>query len=162
MYLKHLRVILQKTIITLLATVVMAGALGLSFQAHYCHDKLSGIALYPGLGLQQSASCGCADEDFDLGSQIPQNNPVLSKKSCCTNISYFKKLIIELPVKDFTPLVVVRPLATALFIDITYYVNPDQEIYSFADKSLMPLPLAGRELVLFLSQQRIPLVSYNC
>ena len=60
----------KSTLIIALALIVMAGATGLSFKAHYCHNKLSGIAFYTELGLQKPASCGCK-EDLSQNKRTP-------------------------------------------------------------------------------------------
>jgi hypothetical protein len=161
MNLKKIRTCFKNAIIVAFSMLVLAGATGLSYKAHYCHDKLSGIAFYPELGIQQSASCGCADIQSGASQQPSGDRPVLSKNSCCSNVSYFSKLTIESPVKDFISLVLLQPAIIEVFGNTINAGTYEKVNISSPEAGLPPSPLAGRKLVLFLSQQRIPLISFN-
>lgn len=157
---RQIRKYLKNAFLIALAMIVMAGVTGFSYQAHYCHNKLSGIAFYPELGIQQSASCGCAEDVEPINSQASGNFPVLTKNSCCSNVSFFSKLTIESHVIANTA--IVSELTATIAININL---PDSDISHHenlldADIGILPVPLAGRKLVIFLSQQRIPLISY--
>jgi hypothetical protein len=156
---KRLYLFLKKALTILLAVLVMAGTLGFSYKAHYCHDKLSGIAFFTELGIQKSATCGCKDDESGMNSQTNTDKPVFHKKSCCSNLSYFNKLNIEFSVKDFTHYKLMQPAVSALFVNTFDIPGNDDGINSFADTGLKPVPLSGRKLVLYLNQQRIPLIS---
>jgi hypothetical protein len=159
---RQIRKYFKNAFLIALAMIVMAGVTGFSYQAHYCHNKLSGIAFYPELGFQQSSSCGCAEDADPLHSQTSGNSPVLTKNSCCSNVSFFSKLTIESHAIANTTII------SSLYATVTMSINiPDSGISHHenllnADIGILPVPLAGRKLVLFLSQQRIPLISYNC
>jgi len=157
---RQIRKYLKNAFLIAFAMIIMAGVTGLSYQAHYCHNKLSGIAFYPELGIQQSASCGCAEDAEPVNSQASGNFPVLTKNSCCSNVSFFSKLTIESHV--IANSVIVSELTSSVAININF---PDSDISHHqnlldADIGILPVPLAGRKLVIFLSQQRIPLISY--
>ncbi len=142
--------------------IVMAGATGLSYKAHYCHGNLSDISFFTGLGIQQTASCGCAIEKNDGKIQSYAKTPVLTKNNCCSNISFFSKLNIESPVNYFSSLTLIQPAVIVVLFDYTPQLAAEKENIPISDFRYSPAPLAGRKLVLFLSQQRIPLISYNC
>ncbi len=146
----------------LLSVIVMAGATGLSYKAHYCKGTLSGISMYPGLGLTQSASC-CCDADKPAGkTPTPCDYSELNKNKCCTNITVFSKLNIESPATTFTTLKTIHPVLVTSMQGETYPSICNITGIPFSDAELSPQPLSGRKLVLFLSQQRIPQVSYFC
>jgi hypothetical protein len=151
---------LKNALLIVLSMIVIAGATGLSYQAHYCHNKLSGIAFYTELGIQKSASCGCADDEKDV---IPTgNSTVLTKNSCCSSIAFFKKLTLVNTANDLLPIALIQPAVIAVFSDISLPEYSGNENLSSFDFLFRPPPLSGRKLVLFLSQQRIPLISNNC
>jgi len=152
----------KNAFVIVLAMILMAGVTGFSYQAHYCHDKLSGIALYPELGFKQSISCGCAVEANPLNSRSNSSSPVLTKNSCCSNVSFFSKLTIESQINGFNSGISIQPAVIAYTIIFSDSHNFSKEILSDLDTGTLPVPLAGRQLVLFLSQQRIPSISYNC
>lgn len=141
--------------------IVMAGATGFSYKAHYCHGNLSGIALYPEYGIPQTISCGCDNESSQNSNTLAGYKTTFSKKNCCSNITFFSKLNIESPVKYFSSIFKIQSAAIAVFcwntvpLPSTYKTIPVTKV-QFASKAL-----AGRKLVLFLSQQRIPLIGYN-
>lgn len=157
-----LHTILKTSISVLMALIIMFGVIGLSYQAHYCHERLSGIALYPGLGIQQAVACGCINDISKSDFAQTDSNHQLKKKSCCTNITRFDKLTIELPVRDFKPVLIIQPLSTALVTNILSPVSTIDEPCFGSDIGIRPVSIAGRQLVLFLSQQRIPSVSSSC
>lgn len=162
MNLKLIRFYLKNASFVALAMIVIAGATGLSYQAHYCHDKLSGIAFFPELGLQQLASCGCANDLPEKNKPLADSKPVLTKNSCCSNVSFFNKLSIESQVKDLSCLVLLQPAVISLLENVFSAGIPEKDYFETPVSGALPSPLAGRKLVLFLSQQRIPLISYNC
>lgn len=162
MNLKIICLYLKNALLVALAVIIMAGATGLSYQAHYCHDKLSGIAFYPELGLQQSASCGCANDLPEKNKPLADSKPVLTKNSCCSNVSFFTKLSVETLVKDVSSLVLLQPTIKSMHGNVFMQCNNEKENIETPASDFLPSPLAGRKLVLFLSQQRIPLISYNC
>ena len=162
MKIRQIRKYLKNALLIALAMIVMAGVTGLSYKAHYCHNKLSGIAFYTELGFQQSASCGCKEDADPVNRQTSGNFPVLTKNGCCSNISFFSKLIIESHVTDYTTHITGVPAALAISINSADSEISHNEDHTIIDTGVLPVPLAGRKLVLFLSQQRIPLVSYNC
>jgi hypothetical protein len=157
---RQIRKYLKNAFLIALAMIVMAGVTGFSYQAHYCHNKLSGIAFYPELGFQQSSSCGCAEDAEPVNSQASGNFPVLTKNSCCSNVSFFSKLTIESHVIANTTIISPLSATVAMSINIPDSGISHHENLLNADIGILPVPLAGRKLVLFLSQQRIPLISY--
>lgn len=160
MNLKRILSWLKNTLVIVLTMILMAGATGFSYQAHYCHDKLFGIVFYPELGLQKSVSCGCADDNV-TNQPATGNTTTLRKNSCCSNIAAFRKLSVESPVNDFS-IAAVQLAVISIFIDSIKPVVSVNETISRFDFEFIPPPLAGKDLVLFLSQQRIPSAGYNC
>lgn len=163
MYLKHIRVFAKNAMLIVLSMIVFAGAVGMSYKAHYCNGNLSGIAFYTELGLQKEASCGCENASFS-GKQSASDNSstVIKKKSCCSNVSFFSKLNLESPVNYFSTVVQVQPAFIALTLNIAPQLISGDEIIRVFDYRFRPPPIAGRKLVLFLSQQRIPFSIYFC
>lgn len=161
MNLKRIRIYFRNALLIALSMIVVAGATGLSYQVHYCHDKISGIAFYTELGVQKSASCGCADDKI-IDSHSTGNSTVLKKTSCCSDITFFKKLTIINSASDFSQTALVQPAVIAEVSTNIQPVNSGNHNLSSFDFRFRPPPLAGRKLVLFLSQQRIPVIIYNC
>ncbi len=163
MNLKPVIVFAKSTLIIVLAVIVMAGATGLSYKAHYCHNKLSGVAFYTELGLQKPASCGCKED-----SSIHKTNPFssvpvsLSKNSCCSNVSFFGKLNFEISATDYSPLPLAQPEISVAFSSIDFQLACKNESIEISFAESPPPHISGRKLVLFLCQQRIPSISYNC
>jgi hypothetical protein len=161
MNMNRIRLYAQNALLIVLSMIVMAGAIGLSYKAHYCHGNLSGIAFYSGIGVQQSASCGCAGDDNSGKQQPAPNVPVLSKISCCSNVTFFSKLNIESPVNFISSLQLIQPAVIVGFSDNILQPVAEKALIPNSGFRSPPTLLAGRKLVLFLSQQRIPLISYN-
>jgi len=141
--------------------IVFAGTTGLSYEAHYCHGNLSGIAFYTELGIQKPVSCGCESATSDTKQPASGDKPGLGKESCCSNISFFSKLSLESHVTFSASFLPLQPaIVDPGIIDD---VQPSSEVDHTPVFDLMfrPPPLAGRELVLFLSQQRIPHIIYS-
>jgi len=157
-----IRFYIQNALLIVLSMIVMAAATGLSYKAHYCHGNLSDISFFTEIGIQQTASCGCAIEKYDGKKQSSATTPVLTKNNCCSNISFFSKLNIESPVNYFSSLTLIQPAVIEVQSDYAPQLAAEKENISITDFRSSPTPLAGRRLVLFLSQQRIPLISYNC
>ena len=157
-----IRIYFKNALLIALAILVLAGVTGLSYKAHYCHDKLSGIAFYPELGFQQSISCSCTADDNPVKSHSNSDSPVLHKNSCCSYISFFSKLTIESSPSDIKSNVQVQMVAVlpiTIYCETSITGNGNIQISDFHPR---PVTLSGRKLVLFLSQQRIPLISYIC
>jgi len=157
---RKILIFVKQTILIALSVLLVSSAIGLSYRVHYCHGSVSGIAFYPELGIAQSNSCGCALDSENSGTQPDSKLPVLSKNSCCSNVSFFSKLTIESPVNNFSTGITLQQAVITLFSHTISPVTAENEIVSFIDLSISPPPLAGRQLVLFLSQQRIPAISY--
>lgn len=162
MSLKRIRVFVKNALLVVLATIVFAGAVGMSYKAHYCHGNLSGIAFYTELGLQKEANCGCEDACLTETQSASDNSANLSKDNCCSNVSFFSKLNIVSPVSYLSALIVVLPAFITSGIEIAPQLIAGDEIIRVFDYKFRPPPIAGRKLVLFLSQQRIPFSIYNC
>ena len=158
----RIRLYAKNALLIVLSMIVMAGAIGLSYKAHYCHGNLSGLAFYTGIGVQQVTSCGCAVDDNSGKQQTATNAPVLSKISCCSNVSFFSKLNIESPVNFVSSLQLIQPAVIVIISDNIPQLTAEKESIPNSGLRSPPTSLAGRKLVLFLSQQRIPLISYNC
>lgn len=157
---EQIRAYLKNALLIVLSMIVIAGATGLSYQVHFCHNKFSGIAFYTELGVQKAASCGCADDEKDI---IPTgNSTAFTKKSCCSNIEFFKKLTLENTANDYSLSTWVHPAIVAVFSSLIQPVKSGTENISTFDFRFRPPPLAGRKLVLFLSQQRIPSINSVC
>lgn len=152
---------LRNTLLFVLAISILVSATGFSYKVHYCHGSFSGLALYPEFGFEPSVACGCAvtaDNVVDTGS----DSPVIESNSCCSNISYFSKLALESPVTVFEIQSVSLPARELSQFEFTNTELQNENV-SIHDFSFIPVaPLAGRKLVLFLSQQRIPFSIYNC
>ena len=147
--------------VAVLAVILVAGGAGLSFRTHLCHDRISGITFYPELGFQKPATCGCK-EDGITGSNKPwaSSRLQLKKNGCCENISIFNKLNIESQANYLLSLVPVQHAQLAFIPGSNFLVSSEvKTILQLAAESRPPPPLSGRKLVLFLSQQRIPLIS---
>jgi hypothetical protein len=160
MFPKRLLTYSKNALLIVFAMIVVAGATGLSYKAHFCHDKLSGIAFYTEIGLQHSATCGC-EGDKGVGHHSATNGTFLNKNSCCSNISYFKKLTLVSSANDFSVSTCMQTAVINLFSDNFLPEQSGNDILSSFDFRFRPPPLTGRELVLFLSQLRIPLIVYN-
>lgn len=163
MNLKRIRIFAKRAILIVLTMIVIAGATGFSYKAHYCHGNLSGIAFFTELGLQKPVSCGCK-EDLIRGKVYQSNgsSSVITKNGCCSNLSYFSKLHIQSNVPGPLTSAPVQPISEVIIFDNTLLSSCKREVFSLSDFVFRPPPLAGRKLVLFLSQQRIPLISYSC
>jgi len=151
----------QKALIIILVVMIMVGVTGLSFKAHYCHNHLSGIAFYPELGIQKSVTCGCK-EDENNGKTIPATDlPIsLNKNSCCENVSFYSKLHIESQIVNLVSLVPTQFANYVLVADLNIIAATEENaVFLSDDEFRQPPPISGRKLVLFLSQQRIPLIS---
>lgn len=148
---KRLRTYVSKIVLIMLSMTVFAGAFGLSYQAHYCGGHLSGIAFYTELGIEEPISCGCSDHSTE-----PSGWPVsLDKKSCCKDESFYSRLVPEYSQNHST--VQLIQLSTAeVETGLTYSISPVEQTNTVTSFYLRPPPKAGRDLVLFLSQQRIP------
>jgi hypothetical protein len=148
--------VLRSGLLIVLTVLLLTGATGLSYKVHFCHGRLSGVAFYTEIGLQKMASCGCKDDQAPLSGH---RSPVLHKNGCCSNLSFFQKLQIEnrvntgdqvvSPVPELCPAVAVMLPESGIKEDGSFFVFSEPP----------PPPLSGRKLVLFLSQQRIPLIS---
>ncbi|MFZ4545817.1 MAG: hypothetical protein ACOYN4_00200 [Bacteroidales bacterium] len=163
MNLRPVIVFAKSTLIIALALIVMAGATGLSFKAHYCHNKLSGIAFYTELGLQKPASCGCK-EDLSKNKRNPFSPAPLSlsKNGCCANVSFFSKLNLETTHCVYSSSPIVQPEISIVFSQKDLLLAGNNELFPLSFAESPPPPISGRKLVLFLCQQRIPSISYNC
>jgi hypothetical protein len=163
MSLNRIHLFLKRALLIVFSIVVMAGATGLSFKAHYCHGSLSGIAFYTELGIQKPVSCGCKEDLFCAKSQSTKSVLVsISKKSCCSNISIYKKLNFEILANTKLISVLVLPCLNFFIFNNNPQIVNEVENTSVSDFRFKPPPRAGRLLVLFLSQLRIPLIIYNC
>lgn len=158
---KRLRDFAGSVILIVLSMIVFAGTTGLSYKAHYCNGNLSGIAFYTELGLQKPASCGCKCDLPVTKHPLSESKPALQKKSCCSNISFFSRLSLEYPVTFSFPVTLLQP--AMVIADINNAVQPvcEKDNIHVFDFRFRPPPKAGRELVLFLSQQRIPYSIYS-
>lgn len=159
---KQIRLYIKNALIVVLSMIVLAGATGLSYKAHYCHGNLSDISFFTEIGIQQYSSCGCTIENYKGNQQTSANTPVLTKNNCCSDISFFSKLNIESPINYFSSITLIQPAFIAAIFDNTPQLAAGKANISISDFRSPPTSLAGRKLVLFLSQQRIPLISYNC
>ena len=162
MSLKRFRTYAKNTLLIALSMIVMAGATGLSYKAHYCHGNLSGVAFYTELGIQKPASCGCKEDITNknplVGVLIPDT---LKKNTCCSNISFFSKLNIVKTANDYSHISLMQPDLSVAFITISEPLVFGDDDFSIANYEYPPPLHVGRDLVLFLSQQRIPLIFYN-
>ncbi|MFH1118570.1 MAG: hypothetical protein V1775_02020 [Bacteroidota bacterium] len=158
---KRLRDYAGSAILIVISMIVFAGASGLSYTAHYCNGNLSGIAFYTELGLQNPVTCGCGHPSANGPYPVSDSKTGLNKTGCCTNITYFSKLNLESPVTFNSLVVLLQP--TVAEPDLMHAVQPvpEKEIIPLFHFRFRPPPLAGRELVLFLSQQRIPYSIYS-
>ncbi len=162
MILKRFRLYSKNALLIVLSMMVIAGATGLSYKAHYCHGHLSGIAFYTELGIQKSATCGCNDDARAAKLSVSGRETLVKKSGCCSDISFFNKLTIESFANDFSPAAPVQPAVIAIFCVISCPPAAVNNDIAFFDTSYPPPHLSGRKLVLFLSQQRIPLITYYC
>ncbi|MBK9358301.1 MAG: hypothetical protein IPN08_13085 [Bacteroidales bacterium] len=161
MSIKRLGDFTGSVILIVLSMIVFAGASGLSYTAHYCNGNLSGIAFYTELGLQKPVTCGCGHPSDDKQYPSSGGQPVMQKTACCSNIKYFSKLNLESPVTfSASEILLQSPLLESEAINKVKFVSETDNVPVF-DFRFRPPPIAGRELVLFLSQQRIPYSIYS-
>lgn len=162
MSLKQIHVFLKRAIFIVFSMIVVACATGLSFNAHYCHGSLSGIAFYAEIGIQKPVSCGC-NEDLSVSkAKATQSVPIsINKNSCCSNIAFFSKLNFETLTNTSAFNALIQPVLNSSIVTNSLQLVSSAENISFSDFKFRPPPLAGRVLVLFLSQLRIPLIIYN-
>lgn len=163
MKIKRLHTYLKNAVLIVLSMTVLAGVTGFSYKAHYCHNRLSGVAFFTELGIQKEASCGCTDDISHRNHQSETSGSLtFTKKGCCNNISFFGKLNVEASANyDITSVLKITDLQVSALPTVSQLSFSEENISVF-DFRFRPPPLSGRELVLFLSQQRIPLISYNC
>jgi hypothetical protein len=161
MNMKRIRICASNALLIVFAMIVLAGATGFSYNAHYCHGKLSGVSFFTEIGIQQTASCGCALDEETRNAHYATSPPVLKKNSCCSNVSFFSKLNIESPSTYFSSIIVNPPVVIDLLFSNAEQLASERENIPVSGFLFSPPPLAGRKLVLYLSQQRIPLISYQ-
>jgi hypothetical protein len=161
MSLKHFRVYTKNAVLIVLSMIVLAGASGLSYTAHFCHGNLAGIAFYTELGLQQPVSCGCAADASSCSQTASSESTDFNKESCCSNISFFSRLSIEIPANQLSSLSLVQPAFIEICLSDSQLMTAETGNHPVCNLKFRPPPIAGRKLVLFLSQQRIPFNSYN-
>jgi len=160
---KPLLVFAKSTLVIVLAMIVLVGATGLSYKAHYCHERFWGIAFYTEIGLQKPTSCGCKED-----ASILKTNPFssvqvsISKNSCCSNVSFFSKLNLETTRGDYFPAPIVHPEIPFVDSDKDLLLASINELFAISASEPPPSPISGRKLVLFLCQQRIPSIGYYC
>ena len=96
MTLRRIHIYTKNALLIVFAMIVMAGATGLSYTAHYCHDRLSGVAFYTELGIQKEASCGCKEDAVIITDVIydPNNKKFMGKSKIPIPVSYFKVLFL--------------------------------------------------------------------
>ncbi len=163
MNLKSFGTVVKNVIIFVFTMIVLAGATGLSYKAHYCHNHFAGIAFFTELGLQKPASCGCKEDALVSKAKKENAFPIsINKKGCCSEISFFGRLKIETTVLDYSSNEIILPVLEAALSNIPQQLMLCEENEQITYYKYPPPPLAGRKLVLFLSQQRIPSVSYDC
>ncbi|MEI6061012.1 MAG: hypothetical protein WCR72_09905 [Bacteroidota bacterium] len=162
MNLKRFHIYAKNAFLIALAMIVLAGASGLSYKAHYCHGSLAGIAFYTEIGLQQKAGCGCKDDAIIAKNLAVAKDIVIKKKPCCSDISYFGKLNTESTSSPVLIQATIEPAPTAVICHTLCLPDAGKQLVSDFDFKFPPPLLAGRKLVLFLSQQRIPLIRYYC
>jgi hypothetical protein len=136
-----------------LISLVMLASVGLSYSVHFCHGKITGIALYPEL-VGAGNECSCK-EPKSSGQQVPRPGQAINKLHCCKNISHFHKvnLIIDLHIKNLTSVLSDFPFFTVAGTS-TYQV--DETIVTGLSPPDTPLSPVARILILFLHQLRIP------
>lgn len=153
---KRLRSFVNKMVLIILSATVFAGAFGLSYKAHYCGGHLSGIAFYTELGIEEPVSCGCSVHPTE-----PSGWPVsIDKKSCCKDESFYSRLIPEYS-QNHSSVQLIQLSPAEAETGISYNILPVEDNNNVTSFYLRPPPKAGRDLVLFLSQQRIP-HDYSC
>ncbi len=160
---KRIRRYIKNSFTIALTALVLAAATGLSYQAHYCHDRLFGVAFYTELGIQKAASCGCKEDSFTGKVAASKNEPVtLKKDECCSDVTFSGKLKVETLVHFTSPIPLIQPVSDCIGFDTEIQVA-NEKCSSPVNDSKFSLPsLSGKKLVLFLSQQRIPLINYTC
>lgn len=160
---KQIRIYSKNALAIALSVLVLAVATGLSYKAHYCHNHFSGIAFYTELGIQKPASCGCKEDSFiGKAKSLSASLITFKKNGCCSDISFFGKLKVETTVSYYSSLLLIQPVIDIIVFDISNEIASQKESLQPSDNEFPPPPLSGRKLVLFLSQQRIPLIIYNC
>lgn len=139
----------------LLALFFVAGVTGISFTSHFCNDQLSGTTFYPELGIQEIATCGCAD---DLEAPATDNSgfQVISSGACCKNISVSNRITSEYVVSVSHLLAFsITDLVVSLYWSATG--RPEvADVVEPASKSPPPPRLAGKQLIYYLCEIRIP------
>lgn len=139
----------------LLALFFVAGVTGISFTSHFCHDQLSGTTFYPELGIQEIATCGCAD-DYEAPAADNSGFQVISSGTCCKNISVSNRITSEF---------VVSVSHLIAFSISDFDASPDWSatgrpevavVVEPASKSPPPPRLAGKQLIYYLCEIRIP------
>jgi len=162
MNLKSIRKYFKNATLAAIAVIVLAGTTGLSYKAHYCHERLSGIAFFTELGLQKPATCGCKDDKQTAKATSGEKLPLsFHQRSCCTNISFFNKLNVE--TTSSVSLKSVTPAVAAIFTSFINILPAGREtIPTVLTTRQRYKPLSGRRLVLLLSQQRLAPIHNNC
>lgn len=148
---KRFRSLVLNAFVLILSALLFAGSFGLSYQVHYCCNVRHGIAFYPELGLQDPVRCGCST---DITSDN-NGNPEFTSGSCCKDESFHTRLTPEYsqnhsyrcPENSFTN------LSGLPYSDLV--ITTDDKL-PVVLPYFRPPPLGGRQLILFLSQQRIP------
>lgn len=162
MSLKQIHLFLKRAALIVFSMIVMAGATGLSFKAHYCNGSLSGIAFYTEIGIQKPVSCGCNEDLYFANAQPTKSVPFsISKNGCCSNISFFKQMNFETLTNTPAFKTLIQSAHNSVIVAVNYSVISSVEDILISDFKFRPPPLAGRMLLLFLSQLRIPSILYN-
>lgn len=153
---KRLRSIFLKAFVFILSAILIAGAFGISYQVHYCCNVRHGIAFYPELGFQDPVRCGCS-------AKIPSkknDKSEITSGSCCKDESFNNRLIPEYSQNhSYRSLDVISTNLSGL--SSSAIVTTTDNTLPIVLPYLRPPPLGGRQLVLFLSQQRIPHEIYS-
>jgi hypothetical protein len=154
----------REVVVSTLVCIMMIASCGFSYNLHYCHGSLASATFYPGLS-QPSAGCGC-ESGIKAENTGPSKHPSsgIQRTSCCKDYKYYEKISPN-SFNDFFQ-------GAKVSLNILYSgVLPDFKLpapnqQSFLSSFLIHPPpaitLAGRSLVCFLHQFRIPSFHGNC
>jgi hypothetical protein len=147
-----------------LICIMMIASCGFSYNLHYCHGSLASATFYPGLS-QPANGCGC-ESGMKAENSGPSKHspPGIQRTSCCKDYKYYEK-ISPISFNDFF-----QGAKFSLNIAFTG-ILPDLKLTAPIQQSFLSSfiihpppanPLAGRSLVCFLHQLRIPSIQGSC
>jgi len=155
---------IREAVSGILVCIIMVASCGFSYNLHYCHGSLAAATIYPGLS-QPATGCGCESGIKPENSGHSKHSTTgIQRTSCCKDYKYFEKINPSSFNEFFQG---TKFSLSVLFVGILpeYKLSaPIQQPFlsSFLIHPPPAILLAGRSLVCFLHQLRIPSFQGSC